>query len=260
VPLFPYLTAALPLTEYSSNLTPKVASLGAGMNVLVIEDDRRIASLIQRGLSENGHRVSLAGNGREGAAKLVAGQFDAALLDILLPEMDGLAVLEHARAKRCKTAVMMLTAVDMVPSILRAFDLGADDYVVKPFLLEILLARLAAIVRRRQSADPPVLQVGDLTLDRARCAVMQNGAAIQLTRKQFDLLEVLMRRHGLVTSRNDLIEAGWGYLADVKDNTLDVYVHGLRAKLESAAGLPRTRIRTVRGVGYMLATGENQAE
>ena len=222
------------------------------MNVLVVEDDRRIAGLIERGLGENGHSVSLAGNGREGVELMLGGRFDAALLDILLPGMDGLEVLEQVRAKRCKTAIMMLTAVDAVPSILRAFDLGADDYLVKPFLLEILLARLGAISRRGQQNEIPVLQVGNLILDRNRRTVTLGGRPIHLPRKQFDLLDLLMRRNGLVTSREDLIEAGWGYLADVKGNTLDVYVHGLRAKLESDLASPKIIIRTIHGTGYMF--------
>jgi two-component system copper resistance phosphate regulon response regulator CusR len=222
------------------------------MNVLVIEDDRRISSLIERGLTENGHCVSVADNGRYGMDQILRGGFDAVLLDILLPGMDGIAVLEQVRAKRCKTAILVLTAVDAVPTILRAFDLGADDYLVKPFLLEILLARLGAIVRRQQSNDPPVLEVGELVLDRSRRTVAKGERPIHLTRKQFDLLELLVRRRGLVTSREDLIEAGWGYLADVKDNTLDVYVCGLRAKLEPDADRRRPAIRTIHGVGYVL--------
>ncbi len=220
------------------------------MNVLVIEDDRRIASLVERGLRENGHRVSLAGNGREGAAMMLGGNFEVALLDILLPELDGLSVLEEVRAKRCRTAILMLTAVDAVPKILRAFDLGADDYLVKPFLIEILLARISAIARRVQTAESAALEAAGLVLDRSRRTVSCNGKDIYLTRKQFDLLEVLMRRNGLVTSREHLIEAGWGYLADVRDNTLDVYIHGLRAKLERDSGRPL--IRTIHGTGYML--------
>jgi two-component system OmpR family response regulator len=222
------------------------------MNVLVIEDDRKISSLLERGLSEHGHRVSIAGNGREGAEMMVSGAYDVALLDILLPGIDGLAVLERVRAKRCKTAIMMLTAVDTVPKILEAFDLGADDYLVKPFLLEILLARLTAIARRGQSTAPPLLQVSDLILDRSRRSVRRNGSSIHMTRKQFDLLELLMRRSGLVTTREDLIEAAWGYLADVKENTLDVYVHGLRSKLEMESCQQQITIRTVHGTGYML--------
>jgi DNA-binding response OmpR family regulator len=226
------------------------------MNILVIEDDQRIADLLERGLIENGHRVALANNGRRGMEMMLGGDFDAALLDILLPGMDGFAVLEHVRLKRCKTAILVLTAVDAVPKILQAFDLGADDYLVKPFLLEILLARLGAISRRGQASEPPpVLQVGALTLDRSRRTVLRDGRPIHLTRKQFDLLELLMRRHGLVTSREDLIEAGWGYLAEVKGNTLDVYVHGLRAKLETDNAAQPIMIRTIHGAGYMFEAG-----
>jgi DNA-binding response OmpR family regulator len=227
------------------------------MNVLVIEDDPRIADLLERGLGENGHRISLASNGRAGVEMMLTSSFDAVLLDILLPQMDGLAVLEEVRAKRCKTAIMVMTAVDAVPTIVRAFDLGADDYLVKPFLLEILLARLGAISRRGQMTEPPICRVGDLTLDRGRRTVMRDGRLIHLNKKQFNLLEVLMRRSGLVTSREDLIEAGWGYLADVKDNTLDVYMHGLRAKLDSGITTPKTVIRTLHGTGYMLVAGSD---
>src|SRR5271154_5572317 len=120
------------------------------MNVLVIEDDNRIASLVDRALTEDGHHVSLSNNGREGAGMLLSNRFDAALLDILLPEMDGFEVLREVRAKHCKTPILVLTAVDTVPKILHAFDLGADDYLVKPFILEILLARVSAIARRLQ--------------------------------------------------------------------------------------------------------------
>jgi two-component system copper resistance phosphate regulon response regulator CusR len=222
------------------------------MNVLVIEDDRKIAGLLERGLSENGHRVSVSGNGKSGAEMLLSGGYDAALLDILLPGIDGLAVLERVRAKHCKTAIMMLTAVDTVHKIVEAFDLGADDYLVKPFMLEILLARLGAISRRQQTPQPSSLRVGDLVLDRNHRTVTRNGRAIHLTRKQCDLLDLLMRRRGLVTSREDLIEAGWGFEASVKDNTLDVYVHGLRAKLESQTDSHQELIRTIHGTGYML--------
>jgi len=222
------------------------------MNVLVIEDDRRIASLLERGLAENGHRVSVSANGRDGAQMMMEGSYDAALLDIMLPGMDGLAVLHQVRSKRCKTPIMMLTAMDNVSKIVEAFDLGADDYLVKPFLLEILLARLGAISRRRLSSEPSIVNAGGLCLDRNRRTVSRNGRPIHLTRKQFDLLEALMRRCGMVTSREDLIEAGWGYLADVKHNTLDVYVHGLRAKLEPQLDGQRAVIRTIHGAGYML--------
>jgi two-component system copper resistance phosphate regulon response regulator CusR len=183
---------------------------------------------------------------------MLGGKFDAALLDILLPGMDGFAVLEEIRARRCKTPILVLTAVDAVPKVLRAFDLGADDYLVKPFLLEILLARIAAIARRTQSTEPAVIRAGGITLDRSRRVASRHTKDIPLTRKQFELLEALMRRSGLVTSRQHLIEAGWGYVTEVKENTLDVYIHSLRAKIEDKSDAGKPLIRTVHGTGYMF--------
>jgi two-component system copper resistance phosphate regulon response regulator CusR len=219
------------------------------MNVLLIEDDRRIAGLVERGLREDGHRVSVSHNGAEGAAMMLEGEYDAALLDILLPGMDGFEVLEKVRARHCRTPILVLTAVDAVPKVLEAFDLGADDYLVKPFLLEILLARVSAIVRRSQSVTPAVLQSGGITLDLGRRLALRDGKQIPLTRKQVQLLEVLMRRSGLVTSREELIEAGWGSAAEIKENTLDVYIHNLRNKLEDKSE-SRPLIRTIHGTGY----------
>jgi two-component system, OmpR family, response regulator len=197
------------------------------MNVLLIEDDKRIAGLVERGLKEDGHSVSVSHNGAEGAEMMLEGEYDAALLDILLPGMDGFAVLERVRSRRCRTPILVLTAADAVPKVLEAFDLGADDYLVKPFLLEILLARVSAIARRGQAAAPPMLQAGGLTLDRNRRVAIRDGRHIPLTRKQVELLETLMRRSGLVTSREELLEAGWGSAAEIKENTLDVYIHRL---------------------------------
>jgi two-component system OmpR family response regulator len=219
------------------------------MNVLLVEDDRRIAGLVERGLKEAGHRVKTSYCGKDGVQLMLDGEYDAALLDILLPGMDGLSVLAEVRSRRCKTPILMLTAVDAVPKVLEAFDLGADDYLVKPFLLEILLARVSAIVRRGQSIVAPVLEAGGITLDRARRVAVRNGKQIALTRKQVQLLEVLMLRRGLVTSREELVEAGWGAAANNKENTLDVYIHSLRNKLEDRAE-SRPLIRTVHGAGY----------
>jgi DNA-binding response OmpR family regulator len=221
------------------------------MNVLVIEDDNRIASLVERALAEEGHRVTLAGNGRQGVQTLLSNRFDAALLDILLPEMDGFEVLRQIRAKHCKTPILVLTAVDTVPKILHAFDLGADDYLVKPFILEILLARVSAIARRLQPIEPPP-EAGGVTLDRSRRLAIRNGKEIALTRKQFELLQTLILHKGLITTREQLIEAGWGLAAHVKENTLDVYIHGLRSKLEDQSDKGQPLIRTVHGSGYMF--------
>ena len=222
------------------------------MNVLVIEDDNRIADLVDLALREDGHHVTLSGNGREGAAMLLSGRFDAALLDILLPEMDGFEVLTQVRASLCKTPILVLTAVDAVPKILRAFDLGADDYLVKPFILEILLARVSAIARRFATADLPSATAAGVTLDRSRRVAIRHGKQIALTRKQFELLEALIRRKGSITTREQLVAAGWGLAADVKENTLDVYIHGLRAKLEDQSDHGQPLIRTIHGSGYMF--------
>src|ERR1700689_3332098 len=135
------------------------------MNILVIEDDTRIAALVDRALREGGHRVTICYDGREGADVLINGHFDVTLLDIMLPALDGFSVLERARGNLCKTPVLVLTAVDAVPKILRAFDLGADDYLVKPFILEILLARVSAIARRVPTIDQTAICANGVTLD-----------------------------------------------------------------------------------------------
>jgi two-component system copper resistance phosphate regulon response regulator CusR len=225
--------------------------MAATMNVLVIEDDNRISSLVERALTEDGHHVTVSDNGREGANMLLSGRFDAALLDILLPGIDGFEVLKQVRAKHCKTPILVLTAVDAVPKILQAFDLGADDYLVKPFILEILLARVGAIARRIATIELPDT-VGGVTLDRSRRVAIRHGKEIALTRKQFELLETLVRHKGLITTREQLIEAGWGLAADVKENTLDVYIHGLRSKLEDHSDKGQPLIKTVHGSGYMF--------
>jgi DNA-binding response OmpR family regulator len=167
--------------------------------------------------------------------------------------MDGFEVLRRVRAKHCKTPILVLTAVDAVPKILHAFDLGADDYLVKPFILEILLARVGAIARRIATIELPPATVGGVTLDRSRHVAIRNGKEIALTRKQFELLETLIRHAGLITTREQLIEAGWGLAADVKENTLDVYIHGLRSKLEDQSDKGQPLIKTVHGSGYMFA-------
>ncbi len=222
------------------------------MNVLVIEDDNRIADLVERALTEEGHRVTVSGNGREGADLLLSRGFDSALLDIFLPEMDGFEVLQRVRSQSCKTPILVLTAVDAVPRILQAFDLGADDYLVKPFILEILLARISAIARRMTTVESLLPPAAGVTLDRSRRIAIRHGKEIALTRKQFELLEVLVRRKGLITTREQLVEAGWGLTADVKENTLDVYIHGLRSKLEDQSDKGQPLIRTVHGSGYMF--------
>lgn len=221
------------------------------MKILVIEDDQRIASLVASALTEEGHQITVCDSGRKGADLLLSGKFDAALLDVLLPEMDGFAVLKEIRAKNCKTPILVLTAVDAVPKIVQAFDLGADDYLVKPFIIEILLARIGAIARRAGTLSESMTASG-VTLDRSRRIAVLHGREIALTRKQFELLYTLILRKGQITTREQLIDAGWGTAADVKENTLDVYICSLRSKLENQASNENSLIRTIHGSGYMF--------
>jgi DNA-binding response OmpR family regulator len=222
-----------------------------GMKLLVIEDDRRIANLLQQGLSEDGHSVFLSHRGDEGLELVESQYFDVVVLDVMLPGRDGFSILKRARQARCAVPILILTARDGMSDIVRGLDLGADDYLTKPFQLEILLARVRAMGRRGQVPLLDRLRVGDLVLDRSQKLLLRGELEIPLTRKEFVLLELLMRRPQQVISRNELIEAGWGYDADVSDNNVDFYIHSLRSKL-NVEGQP-SMIRTVRAQGYALS-------
>lgn len=222
------------------------------MNVLIIEDDKRLAHVIQQGLAEDGHQVHAAHEGVEGLSLIESEHFDAAVLDVMLPGMDGFTVLRRARAAGSTVPILILTAKDSMSDVIRGLDLGADDYLAKPFLLEVLLARVRAVSRRGPVLQPSILKVGNCTLDRNRRALVRDGDELPLTKKEFILLELLMRRANAVVTRDQLIEAGWGYDADVRDNTLEFYIHSLRAKV-SPPGSPAL-IRTVRGLGYTMSS------
>ena len=220
------------------------------MKLLVIEDERRMVELLRRGLSEEGHTVVCAFDGREGLDYARNYDFDAIILDVMLPKLDGYEVARQLRNGKIATPVLMLTARDTVPDLVRGLDSGADDYLSKPFAFEELLARLRAVRRRGPVPQPTKLQVGDLVLDPATREVSRGGAGIPLTRTEYNLLERLMNHAGKVVSRRSLIEAVWGYERDIEENTLDAFVRLLRTKVE-AADHPKL-IHTVRGVGYMI--------
>jgi len=220
------------------------------MQVLVVEDERRMAALLRQGLEEEGHSVVLAGNGREGLAMAESHPFDAIVLDVMLPVMDGFAVARKLRAARNQTPILMLTARDAEPDIIAGLNLGADDYLVKPFSFEVLLARLRAVSRRGSIPQPVPMQVRDLTLNPASREVLRHGRRIALTRTEYSLLELLMRRAGRVVPRENLIEAVWGYDSEVRSNTLDAFIRLLRDKVDSVGEMKL--IQTVRGVGYCL--------
>jgi DNA-binding response OmpR family regulator len=226
------------------------------MRILVVEDDGKMAELLRRGLTQDGHVVTIAPDGRKGLEQAQAHDFDTILLDIMLPGVDGLNVARRLRASGIRTPIIMLTARDSVPDIVRGLDVGADDYLTKPFSFEVLTARLRVIARRISSPPASLLHVSDLTLNTDTHEVHRAGKLIVLTPTEYVLLEHLMQRAGRVVSRDALIEAVWGIDRDVGHNTVDVFIFQLRSKLE-AGGVGRL-IQTVRGFGYTVRETEPQ--
>lgn len=220
------------------------------MRLLVVEDEKRMAELLRKGLEEEGYVVALALDGPTGLAMARASSFELILLDIMLPGMDGFSVARRLRSDGNSTRILMLTARDATPDVVQGLDLGADDYLTKPFSFEVLLARIRALLRRGPATLSAQLQIGELRLDPAAHEVYQGDERITLTRTEFHLLEFLMRRAGQVVPRATLIEAVWGYDRDIESNTLDAFIRLLRTKLEGKDG-PRL-IQTVRGIGYAI--------
>jgi len=225
------------------------------MNLLIVEDEQRMVELLRRGLGEEGHSVTSAPDGEEGLSLARHYEFDVVILDIMMPKMDGLRVLRTLRSERIKTAVLMLTAKDSVPDIVRGLDLGADDYLTKPFSFDELVARLRAVQRRAQMLSRPMLQVADLVLDPASHNVSRGGTVIVLTRTEYRLLERLMYRVGKVATRRALIESVWGLDREVEENTLDAFMHLLRNKVDKPGH--SKLIQTVRGVGYVIREAQS---
>jgi len=222
----------------------------AGLKLLVVEDEARMVQLLRRGLTEEGHTVVCAGDGQEGLDLARNYEFDVIILDIMMPKLSGYELAQRLRSERVATPVLMLTAKDSVPDVVRGLDAGADDYLTKPFAFEELLARLRAVKRRAPVPQATRLEVGNLTLDPASREVSRAGTDILLTRTEYNLLERLMYRAGKVVSRRALIEAVWGFDREIEDNTLDAFVRLLRTKIDME-GQPKL-IHTVRGVGYMI--------
>lgn len=221
------------------------------MYVLVVEDERRLAQVLRRVLEEEGHTVDVAHDGEEGLAMALEGTHDVIVLDVMLPEVDGIEVCRSLRRQRVDTPVLLLTALDGVEDRVRGLDAGADDYLPKPFAFEELLARVRALGRRRvQGREPSELQVDDLVLDLRRRRARRGDRRIELSPKEFSLLEFLMRNEGRVVTRTQILDHLWGYDYVADSNLVDVYVAYLRRKVDR--GHDRKLIRTVRGVGYAL--------
>lgn len=220
------------------------------MRVLVVEDDLRVARLVERSLKEDGHTVAVSHDGADGLELARGDEFDAIVLDVMLPKVDGFEILKAIRAQRKFTPVLMLTARDTRQDTVSGLNFGADDYLTKPFHVDVLLARVRAISRRGQVPQVMNLEVGGFTLNRATHQLDYDGRVILLTHKEYILLELLMRRAGQVVLRSQLIEAAWGFNSDVGDNSLDVCISSLRNKL-NVPEHPRL-ILTIRGSGYMM--------
>jgi DNA-binding response OmpR family regulator len=220
------------------------------MYLLLVEDDTRIARVVERSLAEAGHRVDVVHDGTEGLTRAETGSYDVLVLDVMLPGMDGLAVARQLRRDRLRTPILMLTARDAVADRVNGLDAGADDYLTKPFALEELLARIRALGRRGADGDADALRIGELTLDESRHEVRRGDTAIELTAKEFDLLAYLMRNSGKVLSKSQIVDHVWGYDAEATSNVVEIYIHYLRDKVDR--GFPRPLIRTIRGVGYTI--------
>lgn len=221
------------------------------MHILVVEDEKRLASLIKRALDEAGHVVDVSHDGAEALDMAEATEYDLLVLDLMLPHMDGIEVCRRLRQGNNDVRILMLTARDAVEDRVMGLEVGADDYLIKPFSFSELLARVKALSRRQVNpqADQE-LSVGDLTLDLARHEARRGDRSIELTAKEFQLLEFLMRNAGNVLTRTQILDHVWGYNFDSFSNVVDIYVHYLRNKIDK--DFPEPMIRTVRGVGYSL--------
>lgn len=218
------------------------------MRILVVEDERKIAGFLQRGLDGEGHRVEVATDLAAARALLSAASFELLLVDRMLPDGDGLTLIRELRQRGVSVPTICLTARDRVEERVEGLQGGADDYLVKPFSFEELLARILAVTRRARGVE--ALEVGDLHIDVPARRVSRGGGEIRLTTREFDLLRYLAERRGRVLSRTRLLEAVWDTTHDPGTNTVDVYVSYLRAKIDK--GFERPLIHTVRGVGYVL--------
>jgi len=221
------------------------------VRILLVEDERPLARAIQRGLGAEGLLTELEFDGRSGVASAVGGKYDAVVLDIMLPGINGYDICKQMRAANVWTPVMMLSAKDGEFDQVDAFDLGADDYLVKPFSFPVFVARLRSLIRRGAVERPPIMTVGDLHLDPANRTVGRGDQIIELTQREFGLLQVLLRHKGLVVSKLEILQAVWDIHHDGADNLVEVYIGYLRRKVDAPFG--RHAIQTVRGSGYRLA-------
>ena len=220
------------------------------MRLLVVEDEPKLRGLLERGLTEEGHVVDGTGVGEDALWMAAATRYDAIVLDVMLPGSDGYAICRELRERGIWTSVLMLTARDATEDRIAGLDTGADDYLIKPFAFGELLARLRALARRSPLERPALLQAGDLRLDPAGRRAWRGETELELSAKEFVLLETFLRRPGAALSRVELLSAGWDLAFETRSNIVDVYVRYLREKIDRPFGM--TSIETVRGFGYRL--------
>ncbi len=224
------------------------------MKLLVVEDEAKAASYLRKGLSEQGYVVDIAATGEDALHQVQHGRYDLLILDIMLPGCDGWSVLAEIRRSGNQTPVLVLSARDAVPDRVKGLDLGADDYLVKPFAFAELVARIRTVLRRGPQRSPEILRIADLEIDLLRQRAVRAGRRLDLTPKEFSLLSLLARRAGQVVARTEISEQVWDMNFESDTNVVDVHVRRLRAKLDDPFALKL--IRTVRGVGYALESEE----
>jgi two-component system OmpR family response regulator len=220
------------------------------MRLLIVEDEPKMARVLRRGLEEEGYAIDMSADGVDALHMATENEYDAVILDVMLPELDGVEVCRQMRERGRWAPVLMLTAKDAVTDRVRGLDSGADDYLTKPFSFDELLARLRSLVRRGVRERPVVIRVGPLTMDPARRRVRHSGTDVQLSAKEYALLEYFMRHPGEVLSRTRILEHVWDYNYDGGSNVVDVYVRYLRKKIDEPFGT--SLLRTIRGAGYVL--------
>ena len=220
------------------------------MRILIIEDEQKMARLLKKGLEEENHIVMLAHNGVEGFELSRTYPFDVIILDVMLPGMPGFDIARRLRQSSSHVPILMLTARDAVSDIVKGLNVGADDYMTKPFAFEELLARLQAVSRRGPVERLPQLKIADLVLDPVTHTVIRSGRPIHLTKTEYSLLEFMMRHAGRVLERTTIMDSVWGFETDIENNTLDAFLRLLRKKVDNGHAIKL--IHTVRGVGYVL--------
>ncbi len=220
------------------------------MRLLIVEDEKKVAGFIKKGMEEETYAVDVAYDGEEGFHLAELNQYDMIILDLMLPKMDGLEVLTRLRDKKVNTPILLLTAKDAVEDKVAGLNKGADDYLTKPFAFSELLARVRSLMRRGQTETKTELKVGDLNLDLVSHKVKRNSEEIELTGKEYSLLEYFMRNEGKVLTRTMIAEHVWDYNFDTFTNVIDVYVNHLRKKIDKK--YPSKLLHTLRGIGYVM--------